>query len=196
MGGYLADILDKAESDFIKSVLNVVNPKVKHFIILVVVIFYIIIIMAWQQINNRMGLTTSLGGWTQIETRASSGFPELRWFYLSPISPNLLFSTNFEMVNTLFLPIFHKLCTKFYKQCSLCFILFWFVTSRCSPTSSRTSPPAAPICTWTLTRGSSNDNDHDKNGIRDAPMHVACIFINFHPWMGLGCIDLWTLVCY
>ena len=47
MGGYLADILDKAESDFIKSVLNVVNPKVNHIIILVVVIFYIIsIIMA------------------------------------------------------------------------------------------------------------------------------------------------------
>jgi len=27
VGGYLADILDKAESDFVKSVLNVVNPK-------------------------------------------------------------------------------------------------------------------------------------------------------------------------
>ena len=46
VGGYLADILDKAESDFIKSVLNVVNPKVKHFIILVDIIFYIISIMA------------------------------------------------------------------------------------------------------------------------------------------------------
>ena len=28
VGGYLADILDKAESDFVKSVLNVINPKV------------------------------------------------------------------------------------------------------------------------------------------------------------------------
>ena len=28
VGGYLADILDNAEADFIKSVLNVVNPKV------------------------------------------------------------------------------------------------------------------------------------------------------------------------
>merc|ERR1719411_2616417 len=27
VGGYLADILDQAESDFVKSVLNVVNPK-------------------------------------------------------------------------------------------------------------------------------------------------------------------------
>ena len=32
-------------------------------------------------IDNRMGLTTGLEGWTQIGTRASSGFRELRWLY-------------------------------------------------------------------------------------------------------------------
>ena len=132
MGGYLADILDKAESDFIKSVLNVVNPKVKHIIILVVVIFYIISIMAWQQINNRMGLTTSLEGWTQIGTRASSGFLELRWFYLSPISPNLLFSTNFEMVTTLFLTNFSKLCATFSFSYKRFLVLFHLVFARYS----------------------------------------------------------------
>ena len=38
VGGYLADILDKAESDFVKSVLNVVNPKVNHIIITIIVV--------------------------------------------------------------------------------------------------------------------------------------------------------------
>ena len=31
VGGYLADVLDNAEADFIKSVLNIINPKVAEY---------------------------------------------------------------------------------------------------------------------------------------------------------------------
>ena len=34
MGGYLADVLDGDENNFIKSVLNVINPKVIILVIL------------------------------------------------------------------------------------------------------------------------------------------------------------------
>ena len=75
VGGYLADILDKAESDFVKSVLNVVNPKVK---LKTIIIFKINFVISNKTIL-RMGPTTGLEVWMQIGTRDSSGFLEPRW---------------------------------------------------------------------------------------------------------------------
>ena len=70
--------MDKAESDFVKSVLNVVNPKVKLHHLKTNIIFKINFVISNKTIL-RMGPTTGLEVWMQIGTRDSSGFLEPRW---------------------------------------------------------------------------------------------------------------------
>ena len=69
MGGYLADVVDSAENNFLKAVLNAVNPKVRE-----VISSYVLCPMSYALCPiPRTAPTTGWEGWTLTGTRGCSG---------------------------------------------------------------------------------------------------------------------------